>query len=366
MTRQPTGSNQARTAGVTTGTASPDRARLRLGMIGAGRFAHLYHFPAALADPRAEVTIVCDPAPSPHTERFANELGVPIVSDMEDVLAAGVCDAVVISTPHTLHAGQIRAALRAGRHVLVDKPYVMRSAEAVELTALAARRGLIGSVAFNQRFSTAWSRARAIVQAGELGTIRRVETIQLGGAWVAAADGNAPRTTGPLRPAWYLDPKQSGGGVLIGRGAHMADIVPWVIGRRPERLRAKVSAGKRGAVDNGGTADIDYGDFTWRFTTIADRGRLWDDARFYGTSGRIEISKPEGTLGFWDMSREDLEGHRLDVPDPGIDGVALTDFLDALDGGAEPRCTFDEAWPSVRILEAIYESSKAGGTWVTL
>jgi predicted dehydrogenase len=345
------------------GAAAPHH---RLGLVGAGRFAHLYHLPAIRQDPRAELTIVCDPAPSPHTISLAAELGVPLVADMAAVLASGVCDAVVISTPHAQHAGQIRAALDAGRHVLVDKPYVMHSDEADALTAGAAERGLIGSVAFNQRFSTAWLRARQLIQGGELGTLRRIETIQLGGAWVAAADGNAPRTTGPLRPAWYLDPAQSGGGVLVGRGAHMADIVPWVVGRRPERLRAQVVAGPAGEVDRGGTADLDFGDLTWRFTTLADTGRLWDDARFYGTNGRIEASKPEGTLGFWDLTREDLEGHRLDVPEPGIDAVALTNFLDALDGIAEPRCTFADAWPSVRILEAIYASAADGGAWVTL
>ena len=312
------------------------------------------------------MTIVCDPAPSEYTTRFAAAHGVPVVPDLANVLAPGVCDAVVISTPHTLHAAQIRGALDAGRHVLVDKPFVMRSAEASELTALAAARGLVGAVAFNQRFSTGWLEARSIVQAGDLGALRRIETVQLGGAWVTVADGSAPRTTGPQRPAWYLDPEQSGGGVLVGRGAHMADIVPWVVGRRPLRLRAAVRAGGRGRVDNGGTADIDYGDFVWRFTTLADRGRLWDDARFYGTNGRLEISKPEGTLGFWDMTREDLEGHRSPGPEPGIDGVALTNFLDVLDGIAEPRCSFADAWPSVRILEAIYASGEAGGSWIAV
>jgi predicted dehydrogenase len=335
-------------------------------MVGAGRFAHLYHFPAARSDPRAHVTVICDPAPSPLTERLAEELGVPIVEDIAEVLAPGVCDAVVISTPHAIHVDQVRAALLAGRHVLVDKPLVMRSSEATDLARLATDRGLIGLVAFNQRFSVAYQHARDVVQGRQLGAIRRVETVQLGGDWIPVADGNAPRTRGPLRPAWYLDPALAGGGVLVGRGAHMADIVPWVIGRRPLRLRAHVIGGPPGQVDSGGTADIDFGDFMWRFTTIADRARLWDDVRIYGSEGRLEISKPEGTLGFWDSSHRDLEGHQLDVPAPGIDGVALTNFLDTLDGTAEPRCSFDEAWPSVRILEAIYASGSSHGTWVEL
>jgi predicted dehydrogenase len=339
---------------------------LRIGVIGAGRFAHLYHLPAILADERAALAVICDPAPSQYTQDIAARADVPVVSDLRSALSEFQTDAVVISTPHRLHGEQIRAALETGHHVLVDKPFVMESDEANELSGLARRMARIGSVAFNQRFSSAYLYAKDVIANGKLGRLRRIETVQLGGQWIAVADGNIPRQTGPQRPAWYLDPKIAGGGVLVGRGAHMADIVPWIVGQPPVRLRATVANGGKGQVDQGGTADIDFGDLTWRFTTVADQSPLWDDVRIYGSQGRIEISKPEGTLGYWDARHEAFSGPKPSTPDPGIDNTAFPNFLDAISGLTVPRCSFSEACVSVRILEAMYESGARRGAWIVL
>jgi predicted dehydrogenase len=349
-------------------TARTDRVgtATRIALVGAGRFAHLYHVPPLNADPRARLTIICDPAPSAQTEALAKEWGIPIAADITDALRSETCDAVLISTPHHLHAAQVKAAMSAGKHVLVDKPFVLTSSEARALVQLARRRKLVGAVAFNRRFANAYLHARDVIRGGKLGAIRLVETVQLGGSWVVVPDGSAPRAVGAERPAWYLDSRAAGGGVLLGRGAHMADAVPWLLGRRPKRLRAQVRAGRKGDVDNGGTIDIDFGDFLWRFTTLADTARLWDDLRVYGAEGRIEVRKPEGTLGDWEAVHESFGGQRLDAPAPGVEGTALGNFLDSIEGVAEPRCTFEDAWLSVRIIEAAYRSAKATGTWVAL
>ena len=338
----------------------------RVAVVGAGRFSHLYHLPSILRHPQARLVIICDPSPSEHTRQLSAKTGVPIAPDLADALEPGLCDAVVISTPDRLHAPQVRAALEAGKHVLVDKPFVMETAVARELAAAARAKRLVGVVAFNQRFSNAYRHARQLVSAGRLGILRRVETIQLGGDWVISADGSAPRQVGPIRPAWYQDPSISGGGVLVGRGAHMADIVPWVVGRMPDRVRAEVVPGAPGEVDRGGTADLDYGDFVWRFETLADKAALWDDVRIYGSEGRLEIKKPEGTLGYWSITHDDVKGQELPVPEPGIDAVAFDDFIAAVDGEHAPRCDFDDALASVAILEAAYASSERGGEWITL
>lgn len=351
---------------VTAKTKRPGGAQLRLALIGSGRFAHLYHLPAILEDPRVKLVAICDPAPSPHTYKVANEHDIPITETLESTLKTYDCKGVIISTPHTLHAKQIRTALNAGKHILVDKPYVMQSADANTLTKLAARKNLLGLVAFNQRFSLAYLHARMLVASGQLGDLRRVESIQLGGAWVASADGNTPRERGPLRPAWYLDPKLAGGGVLVGRGAHMADAIPWVLGRHPSRVRGRVVTGRRSEVDGGGVADLDFGSFVWRLTTVADPGRLWDDVRLYGTEGTLEIRKPEGTLGYWDIDHHGLDGREIPTPPPGIDTVAVENFVDCLTGDSTPRCDFHDAYISVRILEAIYESSRKHGVWVNI
>lgn len=158
----------------------------------------------------------------------------------------------------------------------------------------------------------------------------------------------------------------AGGGVLVGRGAHMADAIPWILGRSPNRIRARVYAGRSNEVDRGGEADLDFGDFMWHFTTVADPSPLWDDVRIYGSEGRLEIQKPEGTLGYWEISHESISGKGVTVPTPGIDDVSVKNFLDALSGLRKLSCDFDDACISVRILEAIYESGRHRGKWITV
>jgi len=153
---------------------------VRIGFLGCGRFAQYYHVPALRQSAAARVTAICDPQPGAALRRIAAELDIPFVSDIEELLAAGLCDVVIISTPHALHAAHAHAVLEAGRHVLVDKPFVMHVVEADALAALAAARGRVAGVAFIRRLDRGCIRAREIICNGALGAIRYVETVQLG------------------------------------------------------------------------------------------------------------------------------------------------------------------------------------------
>ena len=339
--------------------------KFRLALVGAGRFAHLYHVPALVSDPRAELVMICDPTPSSVTTRLARSTGAALAADITAAIDGDACDAVVISTPHALHAGQVRAALAARKHVLVDKPFVLRSAEARDLAGTAAARGLIGRVAFQRRLDPAYRSARRIIEDGRLGRLRMVESTQLGGEWVIVADGNLPRDTGPSRPAWYVDPAVAGGGVLFGRGAHVADVVPWLVGRAPIRVRSWVVPSPAGPLDLGGVVDVDFGGLLWRAATLADRAPLTDEVRLIGERGRVEIRKPEGTLRSFTVVHEDPEYERLSVIRSRRRAIpAVVDFLDALEGRPSLGCTLEDAVISVRILEAAYASSAADGCWV--
>ena len=173
------------------------------------------------------LSIICDTGTDPALRDLAARTGAVLTARMEDMFAPGACDAVIISTPHTLHAGHARQCLAHGKHVLVDKPFVLRSIEAAELASAAKASGVVAAVAFNRRFDAGCRRARDLIQGGALGAIRYVETVQLG-----------YETQG-----WFLDPALGGGGPFTGRGAHMADLLPWLLGRVPESVRAVTRPG---------------------------------------------------------------------------------------------------------------------------
>jgi len=323
--------------------------RIRLGIVGCGGFASLYHLPALRDDHRVRLSVICDPSPAEAIRRAASEGGIPLVASPEGIWEA--CEAVVISSPHGLHSAHARAAIAARKHVLVDKPFVLRSTEAHDLAAQAMGRGLVNAVAFNRRFDPGSLRARAIIGSGGLGLIRHVETVQLG----------YPRS------GWFLDPALGGGGPFVGRGAHVADLIPWLTGQRPKRVRGRILPGEPGRVDAGGLIECEFDEFACTMTLLAQGLDTWDEIRVFGDEGLVELRRPVGWPLGWEMVRHDARGHRVEsvAADPAR-GQATRNFLDALEGRAVPACTFADAWLSVRVIEAAYQSAGGAGGWIEI
>lgn len=328
-----------------------EHRRVRMAIVGCGNFARLYHVPTLLADARAELVLICDPFPGDEIPPLAREAGVRLTGNLEDLWREGACDAVLISSPHALHADHVHATLTAGKHVLVDKPFVLRSVEARELAEEAGTRGVVAAVAFNRRFDPGSLRAREVVRSGGLGAVRHVETVQLG----YPSHG------------WYADPTLGGGGPFVGRGAHMADLVPWLTDERPTRVRSRILPGEMGRVENGGFIECEFEGFACQMAVLAQGLYMWDEVRIFGDDGLIELRRPLGQPLGWEMIRYDSRGDRVEaIPADEARGRATTNFLDALDGRAAPACTFAEAWLSVRLIEAAYESTEKAGRWIDL
>ncbi len=325
--------------------------RVRMGIIGCGSFARMYHIPTLLADPRVDLTMICDPLAGDETQRFSREAGARLAAGMEHLWQEGVCDAVLVSSPHALHVEHVREAVAHGRHVLVDKPFVLRSLEAKELAQAAAARGLVGAVAFNRRFDPGCCRTRELIRAGRVGLIRYVETLQLG----YPSHG------------WIRDPGLGGGGPFVGRGAHMADLIPWLLDMCPERVRSRVLPGEPGRVDNGGFMEVEFKGLTCHMTCLAQGLHMWDEVRIFGEEGLIEMRRPlDRPLG-WEMTHWGPRGERLEaVPSDEARGRATANFFDALEGKAAVGCSFTDAWLSVRLIEAAYESAEKAGHWIDL
>ena len=325
---------------------------LSVAFLGCGGFARRYHVPALRGDSRVRLAWICDAAPE-RLRPLAAETGARLTADVADILAPGACDAVILSTPHTLHAEHSRRCIAAGKHVLVDKPFVMHEREAAELTAAAAARGVVGAVAFTRRFDAGSLRARERVAAGAIGEIRHVATVQLGYE----------------RSGWFLDPALGGGGPFTGRGAHMADLLPWLLGRAPTLVRAVVRPGAPGKADEGGFIELDFGDLRCHLTCLSGVTgglHMWDEIRLYGEDGLLELKRPlDVPLGWqltrWGRGREPLETVAADA----TPGPATRDFVDTVLGlRPAPACSFADAQISVRVIERAFESARAAGRWL--
>ena len=149
---------------------------MRIGVLGAARIA-----PAALVKPARVVDGVEVGAVAARDRRraeaFAARHGVPAVHDSYvGLLADPSLDAVYIPLPNGLHAQWTLAALKAGKHVLCEKPFTSNAAQAREVAAAADGTGLVVMEAFHYRYHPLARRMAELVHGGELGRIQRVET----------------------------------------------------------------------------------------------------------------------------------------------------------------------------------------------
>ncbi len=149
---------------------------VRIGILGAARIA-----PSAAIKPARNVGEAVVGAVAARdrgrAEAFASKHGIPRVHDSYAALVADPeLDAIYNPLPNGLHAEWTIAALEAGKHVLCEKPFTANAAEAEAVAAVAQRTGLVVMEAFHYRYHPLAHRMREIVESGELGAIRRVET----------------------------------------------------------------------------------------------------------------------------------------------------------------------------------------------
>jgi predicted dehydrogenase len=149
---------------------------LRIGVLGAARIAPSAIIKPAGASPDVQVTAVAARDRS-RADAFATKHGVAkAYGDYAELLADPEIDAVYNPLPNGLHGRWTLAALAAGKHVLCEKPFTANAEEARQVADVARKSGLVVMEAFHYRYHPLFQRAVAIVESGELGTLRHIET----------------------------------------------------------------------------------------------------------------------------------------------------------------------------------------------
>lgn len=230
-------------------TGSPDQKlnrRLRLGMVGGGRGAFIgaVHRIAARLDDRWEL-VAGALSSDPERARLSGEdlLLKPdrVYGDFNEMarrerrLKDGI-DAVAIVTPNHAHAAAARAFLKAGIHVICDKPLTTTRREADQLAKLAKDSGLIFAVTHNYTGYPLVRQARAMIQAGELGRIRVVQ-VEYAQDWLATR----VEETGSKQAEWRTDPARSGPAGAVGDiGTHAFNLAEFIAGDEVASLSAEL------------------------------------------------------------------------------------------------------------------------------
>jgi predicted dehydrogenase len=112
---------------------------------------------------------------TPEVEAFAKQKGLKLTGSYDGLIGHAGVDAVVLATPHSMHATQVMAAAAVGKHVYCEKPFTLTKREAEDTVAAAKKAGIVLAVGYNRRFHPEMTKLREMVRGGELGTILHVE-----------------------------------------------------------------------------------------------------------------------------------------------------------------------------------------------
>lgn len=207
--------------------------QVRLGVIGCGGMAraHMRYFESI---PGLKFTAAADNF-SANLDMVTAEHGVEGFTDGMKLIKSGSVDAIMICTPHYFHPDLSIAGMKAGLHVLTEKPVAVTAHEAARVEKVHAKYPkLVYAAMFQIRAHPLWQRIHRTLHNGELGCIQRVN-------WIVT---NWFRTMAYYNQAeWRATWKGEGGGVLLNQCPHNLDLLCWLLGS-PSEVRAFLSLGK--------------------------------------------------------------------------------------------------------------------------
>lgn len=336
---------------------------LRGGLIGLGNVAVHGHLPGWGRRADARIVAVTDADPGRRAAAAALLPEARWHDHAGDLLRREALDFVDICTPPSSHAGLIEAALRAGAHVLCEKPLVHAPAALPPLAALAEAHGLALHTVHNWHHAPIVRRVTQLIAERAVGRVRHVrwDTLRV-----------RPAATGDERTGnWRLDPVIAGGGVLADHGWHVFYLLYRWLGGAPATVAARLETRRhRGApVEDTATVWLAWPDATAEvlLTWAADERRT--SAEIRGSAGTLLLDDDAVALGR-DGAAARREpclpalsdgSHHPDRFDPVIEA-----FLDAVRGADRSGENLAEASQCVAVEALARESSRRGGVALPL
>ena len=323
---------------------------IRLAITGAGYISKI-HAAAALSLMDVNLVAVVDRY-SASAKSFAKDYNLKhSYENIDQILNDGGIDALVIGTPNYLHAPQAIAALKAGVHVMVEKPMAMNAEEALQMLKASQTTGALLMVAHCFRFDpeVLWLKRQS--ETGRLGRIIRTKGYGVHQLW------------GPS--GWFTQKKLAGGGAMADMGVHAIDTTRFLLGDpQPESVYAQIGTFyKNYDVDDTGILIIN-----WEGGTVSYIESGWWQPH---TDGPQAATQLYGTSGFGqvfptyllDQSGRDDPGFphpRINHAPQSLYNDQMRYFIHCIHEHHVPIPGGLEGWINMKIVDAAYKSSKTG------
>jgi predicted dehydrogenase len=282
-------------------------------------------------------------------EEFVRRQGLASTADLSDVLADPNLDAVVLATPHSQHADQIRMATAAGKHVFVEKPLTLSHESATACVADARGAGVVLAVGQNRRFLPAMHDLRAMIDEGDLGRVLHI-------------DGNFSGAFGfnYQRGMWRAASTENPAGGMAAMGIHTLDAMIHLCGPIAEVQARSLRQVLDIELDDTTVALMCFANgMTGVLATLMATPRIW----------RLQVC---GTRGWAHMRDHDVldvctaagqvESQAYDPVD--IERAELEAFAQAVLGEAPYPIPLEDSIHGIAVLEAIASSATQGAALV--
>ncbi len=351
-----------------------DNGKVGLGIIGTGMQGGVLTVPC-MANPHTEIVGLAEIREGV-AESFSERLGIdaPVFKDYRELLAMEGLDAVIVTTPNDVHAQIAIAAVEAGKHTLCEKPMTTAIADARAMVDAEKKEDVRTMVGYTKRFFKGSRFLYDFLRREDLGRIYHVRAFYFQ-SWLCSP--NAPRV-------WRLQRDKTGTGVLGDLASHVTDLSQHLVGDDITRVSGMMKTfyperpsitdpGKKEVVDvddgvvfgtefkNGAlgvieasrnaTAHPDH----WRVEILAEKGAVVYDS----VERRVQLALIEGPSRYAGWVDIPVASYRY-----GEDGMEnqneINHFIDCIRTGQAPSPSFEDAFRTERVLDAVARSSESG------
>ena len=342
---------------------------MKIGVIGCGTIANAQHIPAYMKNEKAEIKYFCDVI-FERAEEAVKKYGVgKAVADYNDVLSDPEVEAISVCTPNKMHSEIAIAALKAGKHVLCEKPAARLYSEALEMQKAQHESGKVLNIGVVNRFNMGVNKLKEMIDDGALGEVYQVYV-----------SFRAHRSIPGLGGA-FTTKEIAGGGVMIDWGVHFFDIVMYACGDPTPLTVTSETFSKlglpiedytyknmwAGPAKKNGIYDVEEGVTGMIRTTgpIITFNGAWAQnigetemfIDFIGTKGGIRLKYGED-FTFYSVQNGMLAKTTYDFNMPSMFQSEIDSFINCIESGEKLPSHIDTNIITAKMMDAIYVSAE--------
>jgi predicted dehydrogenase len=330
---------------------------VKVAMIGLGWWGK--KMTAVLQSAKQDIEIICAAEPNAAGADFAKDFGFKVYDDHKGALNHPGVEAVILATPHSLHAQQIEDSVAAGKHIFCEKPLALTRAGAEKAVDACAAKNLVLGMGHERRFEPPVADMIAKAQSGALGRLLQVE-----------ANFSHDKFVTLMADNWRLNPAEAPVGGMTATGIHLTDLSTLLFGPARdvrvscEKLASSIPQGDTMSAHirfaGGGTAYISATlatPFISRFAVFGTKG--WIDIR-----DKAHVESPAGWVVTSATTGSAISTIEIPPAEPVKDNLVA--FARAVRGQAPYTITGAQMVNNIAILEAIIKSAAQDGAVVTL